>query len=60
MRTGLFCLCVFGSIAFAEEAGVWTSDVATVNHIEELLRKMPAPTYGDGAVKADAFDRYGR
>jgi hypothetical protein len=58
LRTTLFCLYAFGSIAFAGDARLWTPDVATVNHIEELLRRMPVPTYG--VVKADPFDLYGR
>jgi hypothetical protein len=58
MRATLFSLSTFGSMAFAEDEGLWIPDVVTVNHIEELLRKMPPPTYG--TVKADSFDSYGR
>jgi hypothetical protein len=58
IRATLFCLCSFGSLAFAENGGDWVPDVATVNHVEELLRKMPPPTYG--TVKSDSFDSYGR
>ena len=58
IREALFCLCAFGSMAFGEDDGDWIPDLATVNHVEELLKKMPLPTYG--AVKADSFDSYGR
>ena len=58
LRATLFCLSAFGSMAFAEDDGHWIPDVATVIHVEELLRTMPPPTYG--AVKADSFDSYGR
>jgi hypothetical protein len=57
-RATLFCLSAFGSMAFAEDDGRWIPDAATVNHVEELLRKTPLPKYG--AVKADSFDSYGR
>lgn len=58
LRATLFCLTAFGSMTFAQDDGYWIPDVATVIHVEELLRKMPVPTYG--TVKADSFDSYGR
>ncbi|MEJ0005792.1 MAG: hypothetical protein WDM77_05245 [Steroidobacteraceae bacterium] len=58
MRATLFCLAALGSLAFAQDDGHWIPDVATVNHVEDLLRMMPPPAHG--AVKADPFDSYGR
>ena len=59
MRATILCVSPFLSVAFAEDQGYWTPDVATVNHVEELLRKMPPPTLGD-PVNADPFDSYAR
>jgi hypothetical protein len=58
MRATLFCLSAYGNTALSEDDGHWIPDVATVIHVEGLLRKMPLPTYG--AAKADSFDSYGR
>ena len=54
----LLCVSLLWTMAFAEDQGDWTPDVATVNHVEDLLRKMPPPTYA--SVKADPFDNYAR
>jgi hypothetical protein len=52
------CLGVFWSGAFAEENGNWIPMRATVNHVEELLRKMHPPTWE--GEQAGSFDSYGR